>query len=871
MPITKIKIRPGFNSQLTQTANESGWFSGNLVRWQNGLLQKVGGWLKLFSTACAGYVRALHAWEDLTNASNLTIGTDGGVQIYRNGTLSTLQANTGAASVPLTYTTIISNQTVDVVTGIMGIAVGNTLTLQMTQSIGGIIFSSGQTFTVASVVSATTGEVTFSMGINATTIGGAGGVTLTISGAAYPTITVGLKANGLSPAGTFTFDQATTVTATGTGKHSTHYTLSIPAATTVTVATAATDTFTFNGLAYFTNASLQSSYSLVVNEGDTSVNGTTQSSGTALVISSTAFATVPQQDWSLDNLGTTGLINPYGGALYAFTPPSLIVANAGLTNAPQQNNVMFTAMPQAQVILLGTQPIIGTDGQDPLLLRFSDAGSYTVWTASSINQAGSYRLSRGSVIIGGIQAPQTTLVWTDVDVWSMSYIGPPLVYGFTVMGSGCGLVAQHARCTLGRNTYWQGTNNFWVFGDTGVQPLNCPVWDIIFTNINTDSIFRCFAGANSAFNEVWFYYPSASGTPNFEPITSGNTGTPPIYSNKNRTVTAGTVVVGTEAYSALSGGGHMSGKWYGELTLTSATDITGVGVGFNIGASGEPVGFTAYSWGVLGLNPNFFHNDAFTGTFPLLATGNVFQVAWDGTAGNLWFGINNTWYGASGGASDPATGTNPSFTGVNVNSTFGQLYLQAFVASDNVTAGSVTLNDQTYTAPTGFAWWGASECDSYVKYNAAESLWDYGSLNRTAWLDDSVWGTALGADFSYNIQQHERGYDDDTIAMSNVFAETGYAEISDGDQIPFIDRCIPDMKWLGSSAGSVDLVVHSINYPGDTQRSYGPFTFNATTQQVFPRIRAREIAMRLNWAATSGFTARVGAMAFTIASAGRRP
>ena len=88
--------------------------------------------------------------------------------------------------------------------------------------------------------------------------------------------------------------------------------------------------------------------------------------------------------------------------------------------------------------------------------------------------------------MGAIQAPQTTLIFTDTDVWSMSYIGPPLVYGFTIMGTGCGLVAPHAVVTLGRTTYWRGADGFWKFGDSGVQSMDCSVWDYAFFDLDVE-------------------------------------------------------------------------------------------------------------------------------------------------------------------------------------------------------------------------------------------------------------------------------------------------------------------------------------------------------------------------------------------------
>jgi hypothetical protein len=243
--------------------------------------------------------------------------------------------------------------------------------------------------------------------------------------------------------------------------------------------------------------------------------------GLELVVNDTRYVLVEgvilpdprQATWFLDNLGENGLAMTTHGHLLVYKPPPLDPpadppTADPVTTAPSTGHGMFVAMPQAQVIHWGSEPILDSGVIDPLLIRFSDVGTYDEYTATVSNQAGSYRLSRGSRIMGAIQAPQTTLIFTDMDVWSMSYIGPPLVYGFTIMGTGCGLVAPHAVVTLGRTTYWQATKSIWQTGDSGVQPVISTVHDYIFEDIDVDDIAKCHAGANSIGNEVTFWFPS---------------------------------------------------------------------------------------------------------------------------------------------------------------------------------------------------------------------------------------------------------------------------------------------------------------------------------------------------------------------------
>ena len=129
------------------------------------------------------------------------------------------------------------------------------------------------------------------------------------------------------------------------------------------------------------------------------------------------------------------------------------------------------------VIALGCNPIdsAGTGIEsylDPLLVRWSDQESVSVWTPDVDNQAGSYRLSQGSEIITGLQTRQEILVWTDAAVYSMQYLGPPYVWGFQIMGSNISIIAPNAVATANNVTYWMGTDKFYMY--TGrVETLPC--------------------------------------------------------------------------------------------------------------------------------------------------------------------------------------------------------------------------------------------------------------------------------------------------------------------------------------------------------------------------------------------------------------
>jgi len=75
---------------------------------------------------------------------------------------------------------------------------------------------------------------------------------------------------------------------------------------------------------------------------------------------------------------------------------------------------------------------------------------------------------------------------------------------------------------------------------------------------------------------------------------------------------------------------------------------------------------------------------------------------------------------------------------------------------------------------------GTGEIDSYVKYTEGLGVWDYGTLGRTAWVDQSVLGPPIGADpVTGLLYQHETSNDADLQAMQPYF-QSGYFTLSEG-------------------------------------------------------------------------------------------
>src|SRR5690606_6521956 len=233
---------------------------------------------------------------------------------------------------------------------------------------------------------------------------------------------------------------------------------------------------------------------------------------------------IEAQDWTLENWGEILLAAPCTecdedvGGIWYWQPGRGFQTMRLIPTAPLYNTGIFLSQPAQILVAYGStaNEDIGFT-HDHLLIRWSHQQDFTQWVATETNYAGSYRIPSGSRIVGGMSTRQRDLIWTDIELWSMNYLGGQgangvsLVYGFQKIGTSCGLIAKHAAVSFRGVVYWMGRSNFFMLGGNGVQTIPCPVWDAVFQDIDEDNVYKCWAVGNSGFDEVWFFYPSKSG------------------------------------------------------------------------------------------------------------------------------------------------------------------------------------------------------------------------------------------------------------------------------------------------------------------------------------------------------------------------
>jgi len=217
--------------------------------------------------------------------------------------------------------------------------------------------------------------------------------------------------------------------------------------------------------------------------------------------------------WTQDSWGEILLACPYGGPVYSWQPHAGFNSMQVVGQAPFFNGGIFTSQPlQILVCWRSTQ---STGSPDNLIVRWSDSGDYTNWEVTGSTTAGSFHIPTGSVIVGGMQAPNFGVIWTDVDAWMMSYVGGDIIFNFTRIGGGCGLLGSHAAGILGGEVYWASYTGLFVLSPQGgIQPLPCTVWDYMFQQLNPAQQNKVVCAPNSAYNEISWFFPANTATEN---------------------------------------------------------------------------------------------------------------------------------------------------------------------------------------------------------------------------------------------------------------------------------------------------------------------------------------------------------------------
>jgi hypothetical protein len=510
MPLQRLQFRPGVNRESTTLANEGGWFACDKVRFRSGYPEKIGGWTAFSLNTFLGVCRSLWNWVTLKSFNLVGVGTHLKFYIESGGAyyditpiryVSTVAANAFTTAVSTLNGGINANQTSILLASATNFsAAGGVIYIGSEQIFygtvtGNTLINCVRGFNGTTAAAHSTGATVASSTIIVTDPGHGGQTDdfVTISGATG-------FVNGI-PVSFINGNQEITVI------DSTFWTFTIatPAITGGTATNGATFSYEIStGKAVYTAGTGWGAGPWSrLGWGD----GFTTGVGQQLRL------------WSQINYGEFLLFSYRGGPIYIWVPgpgtqPDFATRGDLVTGPECPTQVLQLLISDATRILIafGCNPYSfdpDPDVLDPLLIRWSVSEDYTDWNPAITNQAGSYRLSHGSLIIGALQTRQENLVWTDTAMYSMQYAGPPFVWNFNILADNISICSPNAMATVNGVVYWMGTDKFYMYAGR-VETLPSTLRQFVYSDINRDQFYQVVAGTNEGYNEVWWHYCSAN-------------------------------------------------------------------------------------------------------------------------------------------------------------------------------------------------------------------------------------------------------------------------------------------------------------------------------------------------------------------------
>ena len=448
MPLKKILFKPGVNKENTRYTTEGGWYEADKIRFRQGNPEVIGGWIRISVNTFLGVCRSLWNWVLLDGKNIVGLGTNLKFYLENGGAYNDIT--------PIRASSTINTNPF--------VATNGSAVITVTDTAHGAI----------------TGDfVTFS---GAVSLGG--NITATVLNAEYQ-ITV-LTAN------TYTF---------------------------VATATAnATDVSGSPG----GGASVVAAYQISVGPEVQQVLEGWGSGGWGLGTwgNGAPVATVfgALRIWSQQNFGEDLVFNPRGGGLYYWDATGGLSTRGVLVSSipgadaevPSVVNLVAVSDTSRFVFCFGCDDY-GSSVLNPMLIRWSDQENILIWSPAITNQAGSVTLSHGSEIIAVVQSRQEQIVFTDSAVYSLQYLGPPVVWQTQLLGDNTSIYGPNAAVLASGVVYWMGIDKFYKY-DGRVQTLNCDLRRFIFNDINKNQNLQVFAGLNEGFNEIWWFYCSENST-----------------------------------------------------------------------------------------------------------------------------------------------------------------------------------------------------------------------------------------------------------------------------------------------------------------------------------------------------------------------
>lgn len=536
--LKKIEFASGLVRDDTPLAAEGGWIDADKVRFRQGKPQTIGGWTRGCATQFDAVARGAKSWVDLEGRKFLAFGTANKLYLFYDGQLRDITPSYRAEGVLIDpFSTEEDSDVIKVSHDSHGLNVGDAVIFSFADAVGGLTIDGS--YTVVSLLDRNTYTITAASAASSTAVGGSS-VDFTVAWANGNTneITVWSLDN---------FGEILLACRRGGALYAFQPAAEYPEIVyNGQFTTASGDGWIFGrsannsgGWSYnsdgkfaqCTPSSPVSSNNLSQNvEGLLKAGYMYRISFDLVRNAGTLKFRINAGDApSVIDVGeASAVINTTGTYSRLFVAPadakdivfsadddfngqvdnvSIVLEDVAyhVNQAPQIIEGMFVD-PNRFVVLFGTYEADGD--YNSMLLRWSSQENFRLWIPDAENTAGELSVGRGSKIVGALASRQQNLIWTDEALYSMQFSGSTNGYSIRMLGAGCGLIGINAAVEQNGTSFWLSNDgNFYVFQGAVPQIIQCRIRKDVYDNISRANSDKIFAGVNSEFSEIWWFYP----------------------------------------------------------------------------------------------------------------------------------------------------------------------------------------------------------------------------------------------------------------------------------------------------------------------------------------------------------------------------
>ena len=515
MPLQKLVIKSGCQREATRYSAEGQWVETDKVRFRSGFPEQIGGWEKVSSNTFLGVCRSLFSWTTLASVAYIGVGTNLKFYTSRDGTfydITPIRSTVTLGADP--FATTDTSTTITVTATAHGAIVGDFVTFSGCEDVAGLGLDGEYQITLST--SANTFQIQSASAANATTTGGGAAVVAVYQINTGPATQMPAYGWGAGWWGQGTWNNASQYPGGEIRLWSqSNYGEDLVFAprygaiyywdASVGTGTRAVAVSSMGGVVTFTVANpTQMTLTNLVSIGTSFTLSSTGALPTGLSAATTYYIE------TLTGNVATIVTTPGGTEIEVTGAGSGVNSIATLLDVPLYQHKLMVSDVSRFTLAFGCNEI-GSTTIDPMLIRWSDQENILDWYPQATNQAGSLRLSHGSEIYSTLQVRQEILVWTDTALYSLQFLGAPLVWGATLMDGNISSTHPNSVVLASGVVYWMGLNKFYMY-DGRVQTLNCDLRQYVFSDINLEQEYQVFGTTNEAFNEVWWFYCSAEST-----------------------------------------------------------------------------------------------------------------------------------------------------------------------------------------------------------------------------------------------------------------------------------------------------------------------------------------------------------------------